>query len=165
MIRIPSLSVFLFPSSKASTGPIIVLTRLIVGFGFLQHGYAKVINGPAHFAESLHGLGVPVPEIMGWMTIGAELICGAAMLIGALVPLVCLPMGVILLVAMFTVHLPYGFSSVKLQAVTPNGITFGPPGYEVILLYLVSLLALFLTGAGPLSVDSLLRKRFKLKQV
>jgi len=146
-------------------GATIVLTRLVVGFGFLQHGFAKVMNGQGHFATSLQGLGVPAPEFMSWITIGAELICGAAMLIGALVPLICLPMVVILLVAMFVVHLPYGFSSVKLQAVTPDGITFGPPGYEVILLYLVSLLALFLFGAGPLSVDSLLRKRFKIKQV
>ena len=164
MIRITSLSVFLFPS-KASIGPIIVLTRLVIGFGFLQHGYAKVINGPGHFADSLQGLGVPAPEIMSWITIAAELICGAAMLTGALVPLMCLPMTVILLVAMFTVHLPYGFSSIKLQAVTPNGITFGPPGYEVILLYLVSIFALFHSGAGPLSLDSLLRKRFTVKQV
>jgi putative oxidoreductase len=40
---------------------------------------------------------------------------------------------------MFTVHLPYGFSSIELNAVTSAGTQFGPPGYEVNLLYLACL--------------------------
>ena len=160
-MRISRISGLLFPDSDVSTGGIVLLTRLLVGFGFLQHGYAKVVNGPGHFAASLHGLGIPGPEFMSWVTIFAELICGVSMLFGALVPLVCLPMTVILLVAMFFVHLPFGFSSIKLQAVTSEGIKFGPPGYELILLYLVSLSALFRFGAGPFSVDSWLKKKFK----
>ena len=51
-------------------------------------------------------------------------------------------MAAVLLVAMFTVHLPYGFSSIKLMAVTPAGAVFGPPGYETDLLYLACLAAL-----------------------
>jgi putative oxidoreductase len=61
----------------------------------------------------------------------------------------------ILLVAMFTVHLPYGFSSIKLLAVTTAGAQFGQPGYEVDLLYLGCLAALVLGGSGPFSVDGL----------
>jgi putative oxidoreductase len=68
-------------------------------------------------------------------------------------------MSIVLLVAAFTVHLPYGFSSIKLQAVTAAGATFGPPGYETDLLYLACLLTLVMGGAGPLSIDELLRKR------
>jgi putative oxidoreductase len=164
-MRISILSGVLFPESKVPTGGIVLVTRLVVGFGFLQHGYSKVVNGAGHFAASLHGLGIPGSEFMSLVTIFAELICGAFMLIGALVPLMCLPMTVILLVAMFFVHLPFGFSSIKLQAVTPEGIKFGPPGYEVILLYLVSLSALFRFGAGPFSVDSWLKKKFKLNKL
>jgi uncharacterized membrane protein YphA (DoxX/SURF4 family) len=52
----------------------------------------------------------------------------------------------ILLVAIFTVHLPYGFSSIKLQAVTAAGPQFGPPGFETDLLYLACLAALVLGG-------------------
>jgi len=37
---------------------------LIVGYGFIAHGYAKVMNGPDHFAASLHALGVPSPSLM-----------------------------------------------------------------------------------------------------
>jgi putative oxidoreductase len=45
-----------------------------------------------------------------------------------------LPMAAVLLVAMLTVHLPYGFSSIKLISVSPAGAQFGPPGYECDLL-------------------------------
>jgi putative oxidoreductase len=59
---------------------------------------------------------------------------------------------------MFTVHLPYGFSSIKLQAVTASGAQFGPPGYEVDLLYLACLAALVLGGSGPLAIGGSLRR-------
>ena len=74
-------------------------------------------------------------------------------------PLVALPMAALLVVAIFTVHLPYGFSSIKLLFVTAAGAQFGPPGYEVNLLYLACLAALVMGGAGPLAIDGLLRKR------
>ena len=73
-------------------------------------------------------------------------------------PLVSIPMAAVLLVAMVTVHLPYGFSSIKLIGVTAAGAQFGPPGYECDLLYLVCLAALVLGGSGPLAIDGLLRK-------
>jgi putative oxidoreductase len=56
------------------------------------------------------------------------------------------------------VHLPYGFSSIKLQAVTAAGAQFGPPGIETDLLYLACLAALVLGGSGPLAIDGLLAK-------
>jgi hypothetical protein len=71
---------------------------------------------------------------------------------GLAVTLASLPMAAVLLVAMFTVHLPFGFSSIKLEAVTAAGAQFGPPGYEVDLLYLACLAALVLGGPGPLAI-------------
>ena len=67
----------------------------------------------------------------------------------------------LLLVAIFTVHLPYGFSSIKLMAVTSAGAQFGPVGYECNLLYLACLAALVLGGSGPLAIDGLIRRRRK----
>ena len=123
--------------------------RLIVGYGFIAHGYARVANGPDHFAASLQALGVPAPHVMALATIGFELLGGLAVL---LLPLISLPLAVILVVAVITVHLPYGFSSIKLRAVTPAGPEFGPPGYETDLLYLAALATLVLGGPGPLSM-------------
>jgi uncharacterized membrane protein YphA (DoxX/SURF4 family) len=33
--------------------------RLIVGFGFIQHGYAKLARGPEDFIGVLHAMGLP----------------------------------------------------------------------------------------------------------
>ena len=79
-----------------------------------------------------------------------------AVLLGGFVLFVSVPMAVVLLVAMFSVHWQYGFSSIKLVAVTPAGARFGPPGYECDLLCLACLAALVLAGAGPFSLDGIL---------
>ena len=126
--------------------------RLIVGFGFMQHGYAKLVKGPETFASILHALSVPAPHFMAWTTILTELLGGLAILLGAFVTLASIPMAVLLLVAIFTVHLPYGFSSLKLMAVTADGAQFGKPGYECDLLYLACLLTLVMAGPGPLAI-------------
>src|SRR5436853_5766920 len=91
--------------------------RLIVGFGFMEHGFAKLSKGPVALAAILHALAVPAPHFMAWVTILTELLGGLAILLGAFVFLVSLPTAALLLVAIFTVHLPYGFSSIKLMAV------------------------------------------------
>jgi putative oxidoreductase len=133
--------------------------RLIVGYGFMEHGYTKLIHGPERFVTILHALAVPAPELMTWATILVELLGGLAVLLGAFIPLVSVPMAGVLLTAMFTAHLHYGFSAIKLQAVTAAGAQFGPPGYEVDLLYLACLAALVLSGSGQFSIGSLLTKR------
>jgi putative oxidoreductase len=132
--------------------------RLIVGYGFIAHGCAKIAKGPEHFIDILHAIGVPEPAFMGWTTILIEILGGFAVLVGAFVTLFSLPMAAILIVAILTVHLPNGFSSIKLQAVTAAGAQFGQPGYETDLLYLACLAALVLGGSGPLAVSGLLTR-------
>ncbi|MGX9429927.1 MULTISPECIES: DoxX family protein [Bradyrhizobium] len=133
--------------------------RFIVGYGFAEHGFAKLLRGADNFTGILHAMGLPMPHVFAWITIVTEIGGGFCILLGALVPVVSIPMAIVLLVATFTVHLPYGFSSIKLQAITPNGAQFGPPGYETDLLYLAGLLALVLGGSGPFAVDNWLSRR------
>ncbi len=83
--------------------------RLIVGLGFLEHGYAKLYRGPGAFIAILHAIGMPFPEVLGWATIIVEVVGGLLILAGAFVPVATVPMIVVLLVAIVTVHLPYGF--------------------------------------------------------
>ena len=113
------------------------------------------------FAGILQGMGVPYPDLMAWLTILTELLGGFAILLGAFVAIVSVPMTAVLLTAMFKVHLPYGFSSIKLLAVTPAGAKFGPVGYEIILLYIACLAALVIGGSGPFSIDGLILKRLE----
>ena len=131
--------------------------RLIVGVGFIAHGLAKLGRGPEHFAGILAALGLPAPHLLSWATILVELIGGAAVLVGVAMPLAAVPMAVVLVVAIVTVHLPNGFSSIKLQSVDQNGAHFGQPGYETDLLYLSCLAALSILGPGRLSLANLLR--------
>ena len=125
----------------------------------MEHGFAKLSKGPEAFAAILHGLGVPAPHLMAWLSILTELIGGLAVLLGAFLPLVSLPLAALLLVAVFTVHLPYGFSSIKLMSVTAGRAEFGPPGFECSLLYLACLTALVFAGSGPLGIDDYRRAK------
>jgi putative oxidoreductase len=127
--------------------------RLIAGYGFLAHGLAKWSKGPAAFASVLHAIGVPAPQFMAWITIITEILGGVAILLGAFVALVSIPAIVLLVVAIFTVHLPYGFSSIKLMGIANGRAQFGPPGYECDLLYIACFLALAMSAPTPWSVD------------
>jgi putative oxidoreductase len=133
--------------------------RLIAGFGFVQHGAAKLLRGADSFIGILHALGMPFAHLLGWTTIIVEIVGGLLILAGAFVPVAAVPMIVVLLVAIFTVHLPNGFSSIKLISYDATGAHFGQPGYETDLLYMAILVALSIGGVGPLSLDSCLRRR------
>ena len=132
--------------------------RLIIGYGFMEHGWAKLARGPEHFTAILAALHMPVPGLLAWATILTELFGGFAVLAGAFIPVASIPMAIVLAVAIITVHLPNGFSSIKLQAITPDGARFGQPGYETDLLYLAGLAALVLGGSGPLAFECFLRR-------
>ena len=138
-----------------------LLLRLILGFGFVAHGWAKLSRGPAGFGEILSHIGVPFPHIMAWTTTSTELLGGVSLILGAFVIPMSLPLIIVMLTAMFTVHLQYGYSTIKLKAVTAAGAQFGPPGYELNLLYIIGLLVLVLGGSGRFSVDNLLLSKFK----
>jgi putative oxidoreductase len=133
--------------------------RLLVGYGFIEHGFAKLSRGPDAFAGILQQLGVPLPHLAAWLTIGTEILGGLAMLLGVLVFWASIPMAVVLLVAMISVHLPYGFSSVKLVGISASGARFGPVGYEIDLLYLAALFMLAVQGPGPLALGNVLQGR------
>jgi putative oxidoreductase len=133
--------------------------RIIVGYGFMEHGYAKIMRGPESFATILHALGMPAPGLLAWATILVELFGGLAVFLGAFIPIVSIPMAIVLFVAIYTVHLPNGFSSIKLLSVDAAGAHFGQPGYETDLLYFAGLLALVLGGSGPLAFDNIFLRR------
>ena len=133
--------------------------RLIIGYGFVAHGWAKLSRGPVGFARLLEQIGAPLPQATAWVSTFIEILGGLAILAGAFVAVVSIPLIVMMLVAMFTVHLRYGFSAINTIGLTANGPQFGPPGYEVNLLYIASLVTLILGGAGAFSIDRLLTRR------
>lgn len=136
-----------------STAPL--LLRLIIGFGYMAHGWVKLSRGPAGFEKLLIYTGVPFPHITSWLVPCIELFGGLVILLGAFVTIISIPLIITQLVAMFTVQIKYGFSSVNTIGLTPNGPVFGPPGFEINLLYIAGLISLMLTGAGIYSIDSI----------
>jgi putative oxidoreductase len=127
--------------------------RLMVGGGFVVHGWLKLERGVDVFAAALAGLHIPWPGLMAWITVAIELLAGVAVLAGALLAANAVPMVIVLLVAMVKVHWQFGFSSIKFLAVTTAGPQFGKPGVECDLLYLACIAALLLLPPDPASVD------------
>ncbi len=129
--------------------------RLILGIGFLYHGLPKLLSPAEHemFLGILQGIGVPASGLMAWILGIVEVLGGLALIAGAFITVTALVLSINMLVALFTVHLPMGFSFMNITGLSEAGPTFGMPGYEVNLLYLAGLAALILGGAGALSVD------------
>jgi putative oxidoreductase len=127
--------------------------RLVIGAGFLLHGLAKWNRGPAGFGRLLAFLGVPLPVATAWMVTSLEIVGGLLLIAGLLVTLVSIPLAVSMLVAMFTIHVHYGFSSINTVGLTAAGPVFGPPGYEINLLYLAGLWALAVAVPTRWSLD------------
>lgn len=137
------------------------ILRIIVGIGFFAHGYAKLSKGPEGFIKLLHQAGVPAPGLMAWLAIISEVAGGVALIAGAFVSIVSIPLIITMLIALFTVQYKYGYSSIKTIGLDANGPKFGPPGYEINLLYIGALIMLIFAGAGKLSIDSLIFKSGK----
>lgn len=133
--------------------------RIVMGIGFILHGLAKWNRGPTNFGKLLHQIGVPLPVATAWMVTFVEIFGGLALLAGIFVTLASIPLIISMLVAMFTVQIRYGFSSVNTIGLSPSGPLFGPPGYEINLLYIAGLLALMFSPPGPLSLDRLRARR------
>src|SRR5258708_39656503 len=70
-----------FPLARWAPVPI----RLIVGYGFMEHGFAKLPRGAGAFAGILQAMGVPHPHLMAQLTILTELVGGFAVVLGSIV--------------------------------------------------------------------------------
>src|SRR5262245_31512731 len=92
--------------------------RLVVGIGFLLHGLAKLIRGPAMFGSLLESIGAPYPGLTAWMVTLVEVLGGVLLIIGLFVVLASIPLIISMLVALFTIHIHYGFSSVNTIGLT-----------------------------------------------
>jgi putative oxidoreductase len=146
-------------TNMSKKGLVLLPLRLIIGFGIAAHGYAKLHRGPDKFAIILVSLGIPLPHLTAWVTSLLEFVGGISIMAGAFVFPLTLPLVGIMLTALFTVHLRYGFSSVTLKAVSSSGAQFGPVGYELNLLYIAGLFTIAANGAGIPSIDAWLNRR------
>ncbi|WP_432573725.1 DoxX family protein [Kineococcus sp. SYSU DK005] len=131
--------------TPAPTSAGLLLVRLVAGALLLVHGVPK-LQDPAGATGMAAGLGVPAPDVAGWLVILGEVGLGGLLLLGLLTRvaggLLALQMAGIWLL----VHAPQGFL-VQGQVNGENALLLGGIG-----------LLLLFTGAGRWSVDGTRRR-------
>ncbi|MEV5765596.1 DoxX family protein [Micromonospora sp. NPDC052213] len=124
-----------------------LLARIGVGIVFFAHGWQKLVtNGVDGTAAFFDQAGVPLPTLSAWFATGVELLGGAALILGAVVPIAGVLLALDMLGAFIFVH-------------AGNGLFVDKGGYELVLVLGAASLLLAAIGAGRLSVDHLLTGR------
>ena len=120
------------------------LARVAVGYGFYEPSMQKWmnINGVATWFASM---GIPMPLLNAYMAATTEIVGVIFLILGLFTRFISIPLIVIMIVAIITVHLGNGFSA-------------GANGFEIPLYYLLFLLLFASYGAGKFSLDNLLFK-------
>ena len=123
------------------------LTRLTLGYVFIESGWGKLHNLPkivAYFTE----LGIPAPQFQAPFAATAELVCGLLLLVGLATRIASLPLVITMIVAILTARKSdlHGLSDL-----------FGFIEY----LYIVLCLWLGAYGSGPISLDAVIAKRLE----
>lgn len=125
----------------------LLLFRVAAGGGWLQHGLMKLRGGG--WRQTGQWLGsMNVPPLLAPLVTTLETLGGIFLIVGLLVPIV----GFLFLLLM---------AGIVVMKITKTKATFlpkgqGAPSYELDLVYLAIALALVATGAGSVSLDSLL---------
>ncbi len=121
----------------------LTILRIVVGMIFIAHGGQKLfVLGLDGVTAGFTQMGMPMAGILAPLVAFVEFFGGLALVTGLLTRLAALGLATTMIVAILKVHLPAGF--------------FAPSGIEFPLSLLGSSLLLALTGAGKLSLDSLI---------
>ncbi|MER7011778.1 DoxX family protein [Saccharopolyspora sp. NPDC000359] len=113
--------------------------RLGIGIILIAHGWQKLVDyGMGAVAEGFAQQGIPLPQVAAWFTALVELVGGAFLILGILLPLVGVLIALVMAGAVYFVHLPYGL--------------FSPEGFELPMAIGVAALALGFNG-GRWSID------------
>jgi len=127
--------------TPAQINTALLILRIASAIAFLYHGSAILFGafggpGPKGFSAFMH-----MPTVVGYLVGLAQFAGGLAILSGVLIRLGAACIIVVMLGAIFLVHLPHGFNVSK-------------GGFEYALMQLLVALALLITGAGAYSLAS-----------
>jgi len=123
---------------------VILLTRLGVGAVMFAHGWQKLVTfGIDGAAAGLGQAGVPAPALLASLAAGIELLGGAALVLGLLIPVAGVLLALDMLGAFALVH-------------AGNGVFVDQGGFELVLTLGLASLLLAVIGAGRYSLDRVL---------
>lgn len=129
-----------FSESVSNLQSLSLLTlRLILAYGFYQPAMNKIGN-VSGIAEWFGSMNYPLPLLNAYLATGTEVLGVILLTLGLGTRIISIPLIIVMLVAIFTVHLSNGFAA-------------GDNGFEIPLYYGLMLLVLLTHGAGKYSVD------------
>jgi len=116
--------------------------RITIAYGFYEPAMQKW-SDIGSVAEWFASIGIPFPTLNAYMAAGTEILGVILLTLGLFTRLISIPLIVVMIVAIATVHLSHGFSA-------------GDNGFEIPLYYMLFLALFASLGAGKLSLDYLL---------
>ena len=122
----------------------LLLMRLVLAYGFWGPAMMKW-NNISGVSEWFGGMGIPFPTFNAYMAAGTEMAGVILLALGLFTRIISIPLIIVMLVAIFTVHFSNGFEA-------------GDNGFEIPLYYLIMLFTLLVKGAGHISLDNTIRK-------
>lgn len=137
-------NIYTFTKNLLSNGQnlSLFLARLAVAYGFYDPAMQKW-SDMGSVATWFESIGIPFPTLNAYLAASTEILGVVLLTLGLFTRLISIPLMVVMVVAITTVHLSHGFSA-------------GDNGFEIPLYYLL-FLALFASfGAGKFSLDHLL---------
>jgi putative oxidoreductase len=142
------MSMIINDPTQPQVNTALLLIRIASGLVFLYHGSAILFGafggpGPQGFAAHLH-----LPVIVGFLVGLAHFAGGLAVLTGVLIRIGAECIIIVMLGAIFMVHLSHGFDISK-------------GGIEYAFTQLLIAIALLITGAGSYSLTSRLPKQWR----
>ncbi len=116
--------------------------RVLMGFGIAYHGYGKIFGGDlAMLTEGLVKMGMPAPQLLGWLAALSEFLGG-----------ICIALGLGTRIAAFFVFFTMSVAAFRAHAADPFQVK------ELALAYWTMAGTLIFTGGGLFSLDAA-RKR------
>ena len=123
----------------------LLLIRIALAYGFYGPALMKWSNIEAT-VDWFASLGIPFPIFSTFLTASFEVMAVVLLLLGFFTRFIAIPIMIIMLVAIFTVHIQNGFS-------------VGNNGFEIPLYYFLFLSILVTHGAGKFSLDYTFTKK------
>jgi putative oxidoreductase len=131
----------------------LLLARILIGVVMFAHGYQKmIITGIGRTTDGFENLSIPLAIVSASFVTVVEFVGSALLIAGALTPLVCALMLVIMSGAAIFVHIP-------------NGIFVANGGWELVGVIAAGLIAITATGPGRFSIDHMVRTRMQQPDV
>ena len=120
----------------------LLFARLTIAYGFYEPAMQKW-SDIASVSTWFDSIGIPFPTLNAYLTASTEILGVVLLTLGLFTRLISIPLSIIMIVAIITVHLSNGFAA-------------GDNGFEIPLYYMLFLALFASLGAGRFSLDYLL---------